>query len=274
MASYHIYYKGCCTDRAVQEELLKYLRIFENQCISSRVREKLDRADSKMRENGPVDSGDSECSNFDYKKDLEEIKRNLFATGIIRSFDQTLEGNLILDTNVALDCDQLLREARERNIKEKINRCWRHPKRYLYLSSIGVHGIEFEVSSPSTYPGSLSFVFLVCPEIPALHGCMVELGSRPQYSIDYFEDADWFIEVPSVGVNHCLSNWVWDLIKWVSYFFVPNMNERGPTPFSEHCPGLEKRVCELGSRELAKKEEIRRLMNGFNEEADLWSKLE
>ena len=266
MASYDISYKGCCSDRAVQEELLKYLRIFENQCISSKVREKLDWADLKMRENGPVDISGRECSNSDYKQKLKDVKHSLTETRIIRSFDQTLEGNLILDMNVALNRDQLLREAREQNLKEKINRRWRHPKRYLYLSSIGVHGIEFEVSPPSNYPGSLCFEFLICPEISALHGCMVELGSKPQYSIDHFEDADWFIEVPSVGVEHYLTNWVWALIKWVGYFFVPNMNERGSTPFSEYCPHLEKRVCELGSRELAKKEEMRRLMNMFDEE--------
>ena len=56
--SYDIFYKGCCSDRAVQEELLKYVRILENQCISSKVRERLDYIDLKMRGNRPVDSVD------------------------------------------------------------------------------------------------------------------------------------------------------------------------------------------------------------------------
>ena len=264
MSGYSMFYKGCCSDRAVQEELLKYLRIIENQCISSKVREELDRVDlkmRKMRENGAVDSSGREWSNFDYEQALKDVKHSLTETRIIRSFDQTLQGNLILNMNVALDRDQLLREAREQNLKEKINRRWRHPKGYLYLSSIGVHGIEFKVSSPGGLPGSLSFVFLVCPEISALHGCMVELGSEPIYSIDHFEDADWFIEVPCVNVEHYLPCWIEALISWVLYFFAPNMG-RG------HMPYFEEMVRKLGSRELAKKEEMRRLMNMFDEEVN------
>ena len=269
MGEIDIDWKGCCSDRAVQEELLKYLRILENQCISSKVRECSEWIDSKIRELGSVDRSDGES--FDLEK-LKDQKRNLSETGITRSLDQTLEGNLIVDIDVALDHDQLLREVRERDLKLiSISN-----QKYLHLSRLGVHGIEFKfgVFESTYYFPPLGFVFLVCPEIPALHGCMVKLTNESENKRHKFRDADWIIELPDSVSNRSFK---YRLLRWVSYFFIPNMysgfyrGEKLDKDFMmSRSSYFKKRVRELGSRELALKEELRRIMNVSNEEVDFW----
>ncbi|MCE2436076.1 MAG: hypothetical protein J4F29_24655 [Candidatus Latescibacteria bacterium] len=122
-----------------------------------------------------------------------------------------------------------------------------------------MHGIELYLFNPP-----LSFVFLACPEIPALHGCMVNLQSKAEASHYYmkkFEDADWFIHVPCITLRNYLFDWTLSLLNWVGYFFVPNMG-RGHTPY------YKEKMRKLGPRELAKKAEMQRLMKWLDMEID------
>mgnify|MGYP006969414823 CR=1 FL=1 len=269
MSSVFVQWSGRCSDRAARSELIEML-----QRVADR---------SAARVEGPAVPRPAFL-------EIMTAARGETAEPLpaVRTFDETIRGQLLLDPSLAPNPQQLLEEVRQQQwpilevgpggadktepycLKlDESPRSWLLP-----LNELQVRGLDFELYDPrKLYPHSnrMSFVFATCPELPAIDGAVVQLESQAQcraYNSEQLRNVDWYVSCPNIHLRYCLEEWTDMLLGWVKCFFVRELH------FSryEDLPGYEALSQMLASypADESKLWLLDYLLERFERESDDW----
>lgn len=271
MGSINVNWYGSCTDRIVQRELVEHV-----QDIARRSEARIGEPATR-----PV------------MLELMTAEREQIAAknvAAVRLFDESLAGNLILDPLVAMQPRQLMDEAESNDVpkteigvggKDKdepycISMSVSPGQWALSVTELHVFGIDFELFDPrKLYPSAnrVSFVFVQCPEFPALDGCLCQVENKEQcqaYNGQVLQAADWFITTPNIHLRYLHEEWTDRLLGWVKYFFVPDMFFSRYVEFSGF-ESFQEQMRNMPESEQTKRDIVKQLLiEKFDSEADDW----
>ena len=235
MGSVYVNWEGTCRERAVQEELVGFLRELA-ECSQTRCR-------------GPAPARSAFLTLM-----MGPREQNAPRIEPIRMFDQEITGRIVLDPKLARD-GQALHDEVQRLKPEMIaintggtDKAEAFSLRLdsseaqwcLGLQRLRVYGIDFQLFDPrGLYPGAdrMSFVFLESADLPSLNGCLAQVENREQcqsYQNEVIRAADWYVSAPTIHLRYYLEEWSDFLLSWVKYFFVPDLYYRRYEEMSGH----------------------------------------
>ncbi len=206
----------------------------------------------------------------------------------IRQFDEELSGRIVVDPTVCSDVPQLREDVARRNLelaeladgesdKQEaftllLNSA---PARHcLIVPRMRVFGVDFELYDPrKLYPESnrVGFVFLDCPDLPSLDGCLVQVECRDQcraYRSELLRGADWLLAPPSIHLRYLFEEWLDVLLGWVKYCFIPDLEFTRYEPLSGY-PELCAALNHL-PRDAAHARLVDALIESFHREVAHW----
>ena len=141
-----------------------------------------------------------------------------------------------------------------------------------------LYGITFRLYDPRRlYPGedTMSFTFLHAPDFHAFDGQLVHAYPRiecAQLDGELIQQADWYLETPSIHLRYYLEEWFDLLMTWIKIFYMPELeywrNEL-LNRFHEIKEPIDRLISSEG-REQAKEIVFEYLLESFTEEADRW----
>ncbi len=154
---------------------------------------------------------------------------------------QDIAGRILVNAAVAGDHDDLQGKVDQLKIPvlrhvgkdahelpSVLNFCQPHHV-LLAIEQAHIAGINFHLYDPrQLYPGEdrASFVFLHCPTIPFLDGCICEAVHKDTPGLIDFgglPPADWYLRCPEVHLRYYLEDWFDQFLSWAKFFFMPEL---------------------------------------------------
>jgi hypothetical protein len=274
MGSVYVSWEGRCQDRRTQEELVGFLRELARH---SAVR---------LQGSAPARPAFLEFMTAQRREGAARVEP-------IRTFDQELTGQIVLDPCLAPDGQQLAEEVQktgtelvavEAGAKDKVEPfCLSLGSRgapwCLRLGRLRLFGIDFRLFDPrDLYPQAdrMSFVFLDSPELPALRGCLAQVETREQcqaYPGEVIRSADWYVSPPNIHLRYYYEEWSDLLLGWVKYFFIPDLRYQRyeELPQYEAIRGVLEEQCRQHDSATTKRLVFDYLVDRFASEADEWT---
>ena len=150
--------------------------------------------------------------------DLGELSHSFFkpTLPLIRQFDQTIEGDILVSKHLFASPPS---SPKLTNMSE----------RFFSLQSVSLVGVEFRLyDGRGLYIGDdrMSFVFCVDDD-PQIDGLMVYVEDREAcriYNEERIRQADYLLDVPHIHLRYYLEEWMDQLMGWVKYHYVENLN--------------------------------------------------
>jgi hypothetical protein len=149
--------------------------------------------------------------------DLGEFSHSFFKPipPPIKQFDQTIAGDILVSKHLfpSLPSSPKLTSVSER---------------FFSLQSVSLLGVEFRLyDGRNLYEGDdrMSFVFCVDDD-PQIDGLMVYVEEQAEcrkYTDERIQRADYLLNVPHIHLRYYLEEWVDQLMGWVKYHHVKNL---------------------------------------------------
>jgi len=274
MGSVYVRWQGTCCDRAVQEELVGFIR------------ELADRSASRLGRPTPKRPAFLEMM-------AAQGERGVAPLAPVRLFDEELTGHIVLYPSLAPDGETLRDDVQRTNAETVVVEAGGTDKAEPFCLSLDVgnaqlclrvprlraYGIDFRLFDPrGLYPDAnrVSFVFLESSELPTLNGCVAQLENREQchaYGSEVIRAADWYVSAPNIHLRYYLEEWSDILLGWVKYFFVPDLLycRYEDLPNYERLRQMFAEKCRQDGEEFAKRAGFRALIEGFEANASEWT---
>ncbi len=274
MGSVNVIWRGSCSDRKTQLELMELLNILAER--------------SSDRVSGPAPKRSAWLETLTAPR-----RENAPLLDSVRLFDDEIEGRILVEPFLSPEPGRLFEEAQRSKIemvavgegavdKSEVFCLSLHssPAQWLVsLSRLRLFGIDFQLFDlRNLYPNSdrISFVFLESPELPALTGLLVQVENQAQchlYSSEVIQSADWYISTPTIHLRYYLEEWSDLLFGWVKYFFVPDLYywRYKSLPEYEANRAVIDNICQDLGTEGAKRTVLDFLVERFDSEADDWA---
>jgi HEAT repeat protein len=273
MPSLVCHWEGRCLDPQTRAELMAYL-LELGQC-------------SRRRWEGP------EIPRPDFLViPREQAERRARETEVVRVFDGPITGRIVIEpklaTYEALQTDgsapaQPIEGPSDWSVHEGKTSCVAYSEaqeRWLAFvpPTVDLGGVDFRLYDPrGLYPGEdrVSFLFVRCPQWPALDGKIVAMESHVQcqsYESELVSSADWLLARPSIHLRYYLEEWFDLLLSWVKRYFVDDLYYWRGEEFSQY-ESISKKMDELSETQgaaAAKQAIFKNLLDRFQEEADQW----
>ena len=122
----------------------------------------------------------------------------------------------------------------------------------------------------------MRFVFLDCPNLPALDGRVAQVDDHDECSLYYSEvlkSADWALSYPGIHLRYFLEDWTDRLLSWIKHFFVPDLQYwhwEDLHGWEKHCRRLMQ-ACEEAGPNQARQDTFQDLLDDFSREAEKWA---
>jgi hypothetical protein len=149
--------------------------------------------------------------------DLGELSHSFFkpAPPLIKQFDQRIEGDILVSKHLfpSPPSTPKLTQVSER---------------FFSLQGVSLFGVEFRLyDGRGLYEGDdrMSFVFCVDDD-PQIDGLMVYVEEREEcrkYKDERIQRADYLLNVPHIHLRYYLEEWLDQLMGWVKYHHVKNL---------------------------------------------------
>ena len=273
MGSVYVTWEGTCRDRAVQEELVGFLR------------QLADRSAARLQGPAPARPAFLELMTGQRQQNAPRLE-------VVRSFDREITGRIVLDPCLARDGQTLYDEVQRTGaemVAIEAGGTDKHEafclsldsggaQRCLRLSRLRLYGIDFQLFDPrGLYPNAdrMSFVFLDSEELPALSGCLAQVEAHQQcqpYQSEVIRLADWYVSAPNIHLRYYLEEWCDFLLSWVKFFFVGDLYYRRYEELSQY-EAIRAVIEEQGrdnGEEFTKRAVFHYLLEKFEAEADEW----
>lgn len=143
----------------------------------------------------------------------------------VEHIDREVSGTILISSWTGADPAKLIAAARESGA-EIAEESGGHNGALIAVKSARLRGLDFKLFDPrGLYPGAdrMSFVFLECPDHPALDGRLVEIAAREDCAASgspALRDADLYLCAPSVHLRYYLEDWTDCLFSWIKFFFI------------------------------------------------------
>jgi len=143
----------------------------------------------------------------------------------IEKIDEEVSGTILISSWIDHDPAMLVAAARASGI-EIVEEPNTESGALLAIKSARLRGLDFKLFDPrGLYPGAdrMSFVFLECPDHPALDGRLVEVARSEDCaasSSPVLQNADLYLCAPSVHLRYYLEDWTDCLFSWIKFFFI------------------------------------------------------
>lgn len=260
MPSVIVGWSGTCTDRDVQEELIAYLSILAAECRTRRERPEPKRP-AFLEKIVEINSAG-----------VEELPHVIIHDGQI-------DGNILIDSDLARAPNLGRDEATVIGMPQSPSGEAADDPGFFKIATARLRGIDFRLFDPrGIYPldNRMSFVFLGCPDVPALDGRLARIVDRRRvtcYQHEAIRAADWFATNPSIHLRYYLEEWSDQLFAWIKCFFIPDLTfwRYETLPGYDQASALLGEVTRRDGRELAKQKAFKLLVEWFNNEADEWT---
>jgi hypothetical protein len=193
----------------------------------------------------------------------------------VRTWNRAVRGDILVGPGVAADPAGAVEEASRLGAEQVMTGA---DYGLIRVESLRLFGLDFRLFDPrGLYPNEdrVSFVFLGCPELPALDGRIARVIDHAEaqlYDADAIRSADWVVTAPDIHLRYYLEEWSTQLLAWVKYFFVPDLGYwRGQTlaGWDEAREGYDRAVAS-SSRDLVRRVALGPLLDGFEAEAEMW----
>jgi hypothetical protein len=220
MPSVIVTWKGTCSNREVQTELLSFLNLLAER--------------SAARLSGPTPPRPAFLQLM-----VEQRQQDVPVLPPVIHYDHDVNGTILVDTDLMPDEESALAEARRHGVPVLPKDTGRAGG-YLRLERLHLHGIDFQLFDPrGLYPGEdrMSFVFLRSDDAPFLNGRMalVEEHAKCQfYSSEVIRAADYYVSMPYVHLRYYLEEWSDILFSWVKHYFIPDFHYHRYEPLSNY----------------------------------------
>lgn len=220
MPSVIVTWKGTCSDREVQTELLSFLNLLAER--------------NALRLSGPKPSRPAFLQLM-----VEQRQQDLPVLPSVIYYNHEVSGTILVDTDLMPDEESALAEAQRHGIRVLPKETDRAGG-YLQLKRLHLHGIDFQLFDPrGLYPGEdrMSFVFLCSEDAPFLNGriALVEERAKCQfYSSEVIRAADYYVSMPYVHLRYYLEEWSDILFSWVKHYFIPDFHFHRYEPLSNY----------------------------------------
>lgn len=148
---------------------------------------------------------------------------------LVRAFDETVEGAVVLHTDVHPVPAELISAARRAGVRYE-RQPQGSPHALLFLDSVQLRGVQFRLFDPrALYPGHdiLSFVVLTCPALPELDGRLVRVDDSAwtaRYENPAIRRADYYLQCPFLHLRYYLYDWLRDLLAWTKTHFAADLH--------------------------------------------------
>jgi len=272
MGSVYVRWEGTCPQIDRQQELIGYLQELGARC-------------EQRLQSPPARPAFLELMSGTREQDSPKIP-------VVRMFDEEITGRIVLDPCLARDAQSLQSDVQrlqpemiaidggglEKNEAFCLSLGSGGAQWCLGLKRIQVHGIDFRVFDPrNLYPSAdrISFVFLSCPELPALDGCLAQIENHEQvqaYQSDAIRAADWYVSAPSIHLRYYLEEWSDLLLTWIKQFFVPDLAYHRYEEMSQYdaLSAVVQQMIDEHGEDFAKRSLFQYLLESFEREADEW----
>lgn len=220
----------------------------------------------------------------------EEAERRARETELVRMFDGPITGRIVIEPKLAtyeeLQTDgsapaRPIEGPADWSIHEAETSCVAYSEgqeRWLAFvpPTVDLGGVDFRLYDPrGLYPGEdrVSFLFVRCPQWPALDGKIVAAESHVQcqsYESELVRSADWLLARPSIHLRYYLEEWFDLLLSWVKRYFVDDLYYWRGEDFSQY-ESMTKMMDELSETQgaaAAKQAIFKNLLDRFQEETD------
>lgn len=269
MGSVFVSWSGRCRDREVQRALVEHLGVLAD-LNAQRLREPVVPRPAFLEQ--------LIAQRIPERKPIEPI----------RQFDEELSGRIVVDPGVSPDPLRLREDVVGRHLEladlapddghtpehDTLSLDVVPAGKCLIVPRMRVYGIDFELYDPrKLYPESnrVGFVFLDCPDLPSLDGCLVQVECRDQcraYRSELLRGADWLLAPPSIHLRYLFEEWLDVLLGWVKYCFIPDLEFTRYEPLSGY-PELCAALNHL-PRDAAHERLLDALIESFHREVAHW----
>lgn len=223
----------------------------------------------------------------------EHAERRARETELVRAFEGPITGSIVIEpklaTYEALQTDrsapaQPIEGPSDWSVHEGETSCLAYSatqERWLAFvpPAIELNGVDFRLYDPrALYPDEdrVSFLFVNCPQWPALHGKIVAAESHVQcqsYEVELIQAANWLLARPSIHLRYYLEDWFDLLLAWIKRFFIDDLWYWRGEDCSQY-EALKQKIDELvetaGEVGARKTFFLEILLPRFQEEADRW----
>ena len=142
------------------------------------------------------------------------------------------------------------------------------------VDRLRVTGVQFRIYDPGGY-GPVSdragFMVLHTPDLPLFDGLIATVWSR-EYSRHFHDPliagVDWHADAPTVHLRYHLEEWFDELLAWVRYFFVPDLEywRYGERPGWPHYAALFDRLVAADGAETTRRHYVHALVESLDHE--------
>lgn len=222
MSSVVISWTARCTDRAIQQRALGYMR-------------RLAALQRKFLLDGPGPR--PEISRLlAQERGERELHQRLTV-----EYDGPIAGRIALCSDLVPDGEIFARAAERYGLAVRRPATTSAGRTFaVEVERLALYGIDFQVYDPrGLYPGEdrLGCVFLRSPELPAFDGLLAKVSGPDlcaRITVEHLRGTEWYVECPFLHLRDHLEDWSDRLLAWFKFFLVPDLTYRHREPMGEY----------------------------------------